>query len=119
VQSEYLHPVTDGVDGYIRGLFTYYPKNARATPARVIDNYGLLNFYAGVRAKDGAWDAGLFVRNAFNTDKLTFIAANESNNINGAITTYPSLIHSSGYFEKTLTPRREFGINVRYAFGSR
>jgi hypothetical protein len=26
---------------------------------------------------------------------------------------------SSGYFGTTMTPRREVGVNIRYAFGSR
>ena len=119
-QTEYFRPVRDDVDAYVRGLFTYYPENARATPATVIDNYGLLNLYAGVRASDGAWDVGFFVRNALKTEKLTNLGVNQSNNINSALrAVYPSLVHNSGYFEKQLTPRREFGVNVRYAFGSR
>ena len=119
LQSEYVHPLRDNVDAYVRGLFTYYPKNARQTSAMVIDNYSLLNLYAGLRAHDGAWEAGLFVTNALKTEKLTNLNVNASNNVNSALSSYPSLVHNSGYFEKALTPRREVGLTVRYAFGSR
>ena len=29
------------------------------------------------------------------------------------------LIHDSGYFSTLMTPRREVGVNVHYAFGAR
>jgi iron complex outermembrane receptor protein len=120
VQTEYVQGVNDEVDAYVRGLLTIYPKNARATEAFVVDSYTLLNLYAGLRAADGAWEAGLFVRNAFNTNKITDRDVNASNNFNSTLNaSYRGLVHDSGYFAKTLTPRREVGINVRYAFGSR
>ena len=120
IQSEYLHPVNDDVDAFVRGLLTIYPKNARATEAFVVDDYSLLNLYAGVRARDGAWEAALFVRNALNTEKILDRDVSAANNFNSTFrASYPGLVHDSGYFEKLLTPRREVGINVRYAFGSR
>ena len=119
ITSEYVQPVRDNVDVYLRGLFTYYPKNARKTPATVIDNYSLLNLYAGLRANDGAWDVGLFVRNALNTKEITDLAVNPIGSMASQLAFYPALNHPSGYVEKDLTPRREFGVSVRYAFGSR
>ena len=119
VQSEYTHPVRDGVDGYVRGLFTYYPKNARQTRAMVIDDYSLLNLYAGLRAQDGAWDFGLYVRNALKTEQLTNLGLNPIGNLSGPLSFYRSLIRPTGYVSKTLTPRREVGVTMRYAFGSR
>ena len=123
-QSEYVQPVNDDMDVYVRGLFSYYPKNTRRTAALTIDNYSLLNLYTGVRARDGAWEAGLFVKNALKTDELldrkTTPINTALNPFNGALpAASPFRAVSSNYFEKALTPRREVGINVRYAFGSR
>lgn len=118
IQSEYVHPVRDNIDAYVRGLLTYYPENARQQ-GLVVDPYALLNLFAGLRASDGSWEVGLFARNALKTEELTSLSVTQLNNVNSALTSYPTLIHNSGYFEKTLTPRREVGINVRYAFGSR
>jgi iron complex outermembrane receptor protein len=118
--SEYVHPVTDGMDGFIRLLATYYPENKnRAEPDFTVDNYSLINFYLGVRSHDGAWEASIFTRNAFNTQRATDVQ-NVSLNINTPLgTAFQPLIHNSGYFQTLQTPRREVGINVHYAFGSR
>ncbi|CAN7475351.1 TonB-dependent receptor [Phenylobacterium sp. LjRoot219] len=119
MQTEYTHPVSDGVDGFIRGLLNYYPENKRAEPNFVVDNYALVNLYTGVRSKDGAWEASLFARNVFN-EKTTLDIAPVESNINAVLgTTFPQLIRPSGYRLTSVTPRREVGINVRYAFGSR
>jgi iron complex outermembrane receptor protein len=124
LQSEYVQPINDDMDVYLRGLFSYYPKNTRRTAALTIDNYSLLNLYTGVRAHDGAWEAGLFVKNALKTDKLldrkTTPINTALNAFNAALPTVsPIRAVSSNYFEKLLAPRREVGINIRYAFGSR
>ena len=127
LQSEYVHAVSDDIDVFVRGLLTYYPKNTRRTAAMVIDNYSLLNLYTGVRAHDGGWEAGLFVKNALKEDKVldrkpTPLNA-ALNAFNGALPRPPAAspfrAQTSNYFEKLLTPRREVGINIRYAFGSR
>ena len=119
-QTEYTLPVTDKVDAYLRGLFSYYPENPYATTARVIENYGLLNLFAGARANDGSWEVGLFARNILNTQKVTNQGVNQLNNANSVLgQTYRSLARNSGYFSTDVTPRQEFGVTVRYAFGSR
>jgi iron complex outermembrane receptor protein len=70
--SEYVHPVTDSMDGFVRLLATYYPENKnRAEPNFTVDNYSLINFYVGMRSHDGAWEASIFARNAFNTQRAT------------------------------------------------
>jgi iron complex outermembrane recepter protein len=110
--SEYARPVYDNVDGFVRGLFNYYPENNRRSTALVIDDYSLLNLYAGLRSQDGAWEVALFAKNAFKTDEVLSRDAN-------AYTISGNPFGSSGYFGTTYTPRREVGVNVRYAFGSR
>lgn len=120
-QSEYTLPVTDKVDAYLRGLFNYFPKNPYATQARVIDNYGLLNLFLGARANDGAWEVGLYARNILNTQKVTQRALNEltiSANTLGSYAATP-LRRNTGYFSTDMTPKQEFGVTMRYAFGSR
>jgi iron complex outermembrane receptor protein len=122
-QSEYFRPVADNVDGFIRGLATYYPENKnRVEPNFTIPPYSLINLYAGVRSHDGAWEVSLFARNAFNAQRTLDVATvqenlNTSLLIAGALN--PELVRASGYYETNVTPRREVGINVRYAFGSR
>ena len=119
-QSEYTQPVTDRMDGFLRLLATYYPENKnRAEPNFTVPNYSLVNLYLGLRSHDGAWEASLFARNAFNAQRATDVSGAETNLTSSLATAFPGLIHPTGYFQTTLTPRREVGVNVHYAWGSR
>jgi iron complex outermembrane receptor protein len=119
IQSEYDHPLADKMDGFLRALATIYPENKYVESNFTVPNYSLLNLYAGVRSRDGAWEASIFVRNALNT----LVALDRSPvqaNLNTSLATFfPQLIHSTGYYETTTNTPREVGINVHYAFGSR
>ena len=122
-QSEYVHPVTDTMDGFLRVLATYYPENKnRAEPNFTVPNYSLVNLYLGVRSHDGAWEASIFARNAFKAEEQTDRGTSQYN-LDGPLGTAfggpNGLIHQTGYFNSVMTPRREVGVNVHYAFGSR
>ncbi|TCM20737.1 iron complex outermembrane receptor protein [Novosphingobium sp. PhB165] len=109
VQSEYSHPVSNSVDGFIRGLFNYYPENPYRNEGVVIDNYSLLNVYAGIRSPDNAWEISLYSKNALNTSQV--LSRGQVAPVFGFIPV--------NYRPISYTPRREFGLNVRYSFGSR
>ena len=119
--SEYDHPITDNLQGFVRGLLTYYPQNKnRVEPNFTVPNYSLLNLYAGVRSADGAWEVSLFARNALHTQKTLDVSpvAFNVNTILGS--TFGSFFpRTSGYFATTETARREVGVSLHYAWGSR
>jgi iron complex outermembrane receptor protein len=114
LRTEYATPLRDGLDGFVRALLPYSPKNARQTPARTIDGYSLLNLYAGVRSQDGAWEASLFAKNALKTDEVLDRDLVAKDTLGAS-----AQFGSSGYYITSTTPRREIGVNIRYAFGSR
>jgi iron complex outermembrane receptor protein len=112
LQTEYTHPVTDDVDGFIRGLVTYYPENKRIEPTFTADKYALVNLYLGARSRDGAWEASLFARNILNN--------NNTLDVNSA--SEPAILAGqppTNYFATVVTNPREVGVSVRCAFGSR
>lgn len=116
-QSEYSTPISGAVDGFLRGNFVYYPDNPNSSQGFVIDKYSLLNLFAGVRSPDNAWEVSLFANNVLNTQQVLSInpvAPVSSGNV-AAVFGRPA----SGYQQIAYTPRREFGLLVRYAFGSR
>jgi iron complex outermembrane receptor protein len=116
VTSEYVHPITEGMNGFLRGLVTYNPENTRQSQGLAVPGYSLANLYAGLRSADGAWELSLFAKNAFATKETTSrdFAAQE---VGGML---PAAQYgSSGYFITAITPRREVGVNVHYAFGAR
>ena len=130
--SEYTAPVGEAIDGYLRGLFSYSGKS-QGDPSNSFDDvgsYGLLNLYTGLRDRDGRWEVSLFVKNVFNTTKVLtrteplFTAYQQLGyggmGPDGPILTGPTAeTFTSTYTGGTLTPPREFGISLRYAFGSR
>ena len=116
LQSEYSRPLSDSLDGFVRGLYTW-KGNALGDPQNVYDSvesYGLLNLYAGVRDADGAWEIMAYGKNLTNTFRvLSRSNGPETTNMVG------SGPISTNYFAITSTQPREFGITARFAFGSR
>ncbi|TCM19748.1 iron complex outermembrane receptor protein [Novosphingobium sp. PhB165] len=135
VQSEYTFPVINGGNAYIRGLLTYYGKSQvdPTNPYDDVSDYALVNLFAGLRSDDGAWEIGLYAKNVFDTTKTLTRTTPLSTSYQQLAwggqfdpsTGRPVFTGSSGanytstYTGVTTTAPREFGINVRYAFGSR
>jgi iron complex outermembrane receptor protein len=131
LQTEYTHPVTDNMDGFVRGLLTYYPENKRIEPGSgfAADKYSLMNLYLGVRAQDGSWEASIFARNIFDNKTATDVSPIEESLSNQLSLFYGpnnlfqnpalNLIHPTGYFSTAMTPPREVGVSFHYALGSR
>ena len=121
LQTEYVQRVSDKVDGFVRGLVTYYPQNRnRAEPDFTVGQYSLANVYAGLRGHDGAWEVALFARNAFRTNRTLDVQAVQLSDDTQLGTAFPGLAaQPSGYYASLSTPRREVGVNVHYAWGTR
>ncbi|MBB4858887.1 iron complex outermembrane receptor protein [Novosphingobium chloroacetimidivorans] len=117
VQSEYVAPISDRLEGFVRGSFNYYPDNPYASDAVVIDKYGLLNMFLGVRGDDGSWEVSAFANNLLNTKQITSFNAVAPVSAASANSFFPQ--PASGYNQVGYTPQREFGLLVRYAFGAR
>lgn len=134
VQSEYMMPLSGNVDSFLRGLFTYNGKS-KGDPTNPYDQvkaYGITNLYAGIRSPEGTWEVSFFARNLFDVERvltrnanrigpgyqqITCVAQLGALCQNRTQTTSGNLF--STYREITTTAPREFGLNVRYAFGSR
>ena len=117
-QSEYDMPVPglNGIESFIRGLYTFYGRNPHASLFYTTPSYGLLNLYAGLRSPDGAWEGALFAKNALNAQKvISYGIGSAAIDSSGLSTTFGS----SGYYNASVTPRQEYGLTVTYSFGSR
>jgi iron complex outermembrane receptor protein len=117
LQTEYARPVADRIDGFVRGLVSYYPKNNRVEPHFTVDNYSLVNLYAGLRSHDGVWEISLFARNAFGADQL--LDRGTQFETIGALSPFFGEHSAGDYVTAAVTPRREVGVNLRYAWGTR
>lgn len=132
LQTEYGVPISRAVEGYLRGLVAYNGRS-RTDPSNVYDDvgaYALANLYAGIRDAEGGWEIALFAKNLFDTakalsrtDPLTTsyqqLGFGGIQNGRPVLTGPTSVTATSTYTGITSTPPREFGVNVRYAFGGR
>ncbi|MCI4590574.1 TonB-dependent receptor [Sphingobium sp. BYY-5] len=132
LQTEYRVPFSDRVDGYVRGLVAYNGRS-QTDPTNIYDDvgaYALANLYAGIRDPQGRWEVSLFAKNLFETVKALSrtdplstsyqqLGLGGFQNGRPILTGPTSMTVTSTYTGVTTTPPREFGINVRYAFGGR
>lgn len=133
LQSEYKLAVSSKVDGFLRGLVNYSGKS-QGDPSNNFDNVGafaLANLYAGIRDPEGAWEVSLFAKNLFDTTKVLTRTtplftgyqqlgfAGQFANGRPVFTGPTAATFTSTYTGATVTPPREFGLNIRYYFGSR
>jgi iron complex outermembrane recepter protein len=125
VRGEYSHEVYRGARGFIRGLVNYYPRNSNvdiSSNAIVPKAYALVNLWLGLRGETNDWELAFSARNLFNVQNVLSQGIQSTN----LITPQRNLpfgntgtTASSGYTSVSYTPRREFALNLRYAFGSR
>jgi iron complex outermembrane receptor protein len=127
VQSEYSHPVSDIMNGYIRGLYTWKGSSVN-DPANAFDDvksYGLLNLYLGLRGEDNSWDVSFYGKNITNSFRvLTRTNGPQATPLRGGIplggpVTSSGSLSFTNYYGITATEPREFGVTVKLAFGGR
>lgn len=125
MQGEYKFPISDTAEIFTRGLFTYYGAS-QVDPTLTFDDqksYGLLNLFAGVRDPDGSWEVNLFAKNVFNTvrtSRFTLPQATSYQELQPpTFRTAKGTSFTSTYSQVTTNLPQEFGVNLRFALGSR
>lgn len=128
LQSEYGFDVGGRMDGFVRGLYSFYGKT-RGNPDNPFDDvdaYGLLNLFAGIRGKDGLWEITAFAKNVLNEREILSVANSTASTsyqvlriVNGRPVGAAGENSVSAYRGITVTAPREFGISARIALGSR
>ncbi len=116
MNTDYRHQISDDLDGFLRGLFQFYPKNTQAGTTYSAPSYALVNLFAGVSSKSGGWEATAYVKNLFNDQ--TLLRRSEQALAPGGLGSFPTLNARTTYFTYSIPPRRELGVSLRYAFGS-
>lgn len=130
--AEYSRPISNRVDGFVRGLYSFYGKSA-GDPTNAWDSvkqYGLFNVFTGIRDPQGAWEVTLFAKNLFEMERVTQRSLPLSSQyqtlpLQGFGPTGPifgspqNASFTSTYTNIRMTPPREFGINIRFTFGAR
>ena len=124
-QGEYSHAVGGTIEGFVRGLVSWRGKsqNDPNNPYDDIGAYALVNAYVGVRSADGGWALTFYGKNLADTVKVSTLNGAPynlaQNNVNVSGGSIPATTFISNYGGVSITPPREFGVNLRVAFGSR
>ncbi|MET0373254.1 MAG: TonB-dependent receptor, partial [Rhizorhabdus sp.] len=91
-------------------------------PFDEVGKYGLLNLYAGLRDHDGRWEVAAFAKNVTDIAKAlsrSTPATTSYQVLNPATGTTTGVATTSTYTLVTSTAPREFGLTLRYNFGTR
>jgi len=118
-QTQYDLPVSESMDSYVRALVTYAGKSQN-DPTNAVDDikaYGIVNLFAGIRDPEGAWELGLYGKNLFDVLRVTTRTSNPL--VASYRTPAGGAVAASTYRGITINDPREFGVNLRVAFGSR
>jgi len=100
--------------GYVRLLVNHQGGNPNIGVSQTrAKAHRLVNLFAGLSAREGAWDLGFFAKNLFDVKIET-----TSNEIAAPFGLAP-LLGSTGFSQVRTTPPREMGVTLRFAFGSR
>lgn len=123
LRGEYSHEVFHNGRAFVRGLFNYYPRNTNRQVSNISfvpDAYTILNLFVGLRSSRGDWEVSLSGRNILNNKTILSQGLND-----GTLITPPQYSGvspfgaTSGYPSISFVQRREFSLNLRWAFGSR
>jgi iron complex outermembrane receptor protein len=125
VQSEFHQSISPKVDGFLRGLLSFNG-HSQGDPAYRFDQvgaYGLLNLFTGIRDPQSQWELSFYAKNILDTTKVTRRGLPATTNFQRLAFT-PAPVASaetatSSYAQISTTAPREFGVNFRFAFGSR
>lgn len=120
--SEYGFKMGD-LDSYLRGLLTVYgeSKNDPTNNLDDVDSYSTLNLYAGVRDPEAVWEVMFYGKNVFEAEEVLSREASPAS-VGVQVLQPPTFTSAAGdtrvstYRQVSLTPEREFGVNVRYNF---
>jgi iron complex outermembrane receptor protein len=121
LQTEVRLPIGSSLDSFVRGQLSIYGSSEN-DPTNTVDDYSgyeLLNLYVGLRDQDGAWEVSLYGKNVTETEEvLARSAATMGTPLNAG--TQPTNYYGGGNTTGlVMTIPREFGVNLRYSFGSR
>jgi iron complex outermembrane recepter protein len=120
LQSEYRIPITSAFNSFVRGQASIYG-NSKNDPTNSVDDYksyALLNLYLGLRESTGVWEVSVYGKNVTNTERVLARSSTvQTTNYNIVQNGFTGLTNYFGGM--SMTAPREFGVNVRYAFGAK
>lgn len=112
--SQYEFPLLRGWEGFLRGLYSFEPRNRLTLQAVNQDPRNLLNLYVGAHAPEGRWEAFLFVKNALNLTGSTDLFGEQFDS--GFSTSGAAVNYDTHYASSVIARPREIGVSLSCRF---
>lgn len=112
VSASYERPITSTLGGYIRTNVNFQGESQNYGISTVpTKSYAIVDLFAGLKGNDDSWEIGAYAKNLFNVKRV--LASNPVNAL------YSFGAADLGYQQVSLNLPSEFGVMLRYRFGSR
>lgn len=130
IQAEYNRPINNWSEGFVRGFANWkgHSDGDTINPIDQVRSYALIDLFGGIRDPDGGWEVTAFVKNMMNTRRVltrganplvTSLVPNQNLAPFGGTGTSIASSSTTNYLAISTIAPREFGISLRFAFGSR
>ena len=112
LNSEYFVPF-ESTEWYIRGLYKYTDErdnteaSAGISSRETFEDHHIVNLYTGLRSANYKWDVSLWVKNAFDSDEVTFEQGSDQ---------YDLAATGGSYTQPNVQQERTVGLTARYNF---
>jgi iron complex outermembrane receptor protein len=113
--SEYSVAVSDRLEGFVRGIYSFTPATHLGLAAIDQDPRNVANVYVGVHPPGGRWEADVFVKNAFGTIGGGNLFG-EQYDAGYLLPGVSAVNYDTGYRSSSILRPRQVGVTLAYRF---
>jgi len=115
VNTEYDVGFSDALQGFVRGLYSFTPRNHIGLLDINQDPRNFANLYAGLRGTGGRWEAMFFVKNVFDTIGYSNNFG-EQYDAGYKVPSATPVDLNTGYASSSILRPRQLGVSLTYRF---
>jgi iron complex outermembrane receptor protein len=115
VNSEYDITISDRLQGFVRGLYSFTPSTHLGLLAVNQDPRSIANLYIGAHPPGGKWEVDFFVKNLFGTLGATNLFG-EQYDSGYLLPSVQAVNYDTGYRSSAILRPRQFGVTLAYHF---
>ena len=116
MNTEYDVTLNDQMVSFLRGLYSFTPRNHVGLEDVNQDPRNIANIYAGVRGPTGKWEATLFIKNLFDTVGYTNLFGEQYAAGYRVMPAVTPVNLDTGYASSSILRPRQFGMMLTYRF---
>ena len=115
INSEYSVKLSDRLEGFVRGLYSFTSSNHLGLEAVNQDPRNIANLYIGMHPTDSRWEVSFFAKNVFGTTGYTNLFGEQFDS-GYLLPSIKPVNYDTGYSSSTILRPRQFGVTLAYHF---